>query len=279
VKVQRIIFSHLNQSLTCSIAFDYVNEAIKRFETEDVKEGHEESILRKLLRVNKTLTFVIALDMLLAGVDTVSRSSLVTVLNLIFFTLTLQTSSGVTYILYQLAKHPEIQDKLRSEVMTILPEKNSQLSAESMKNLPYLRAVIKETHRLMPITGGNARRLMKDVVLAGYHVPKGAHIAMFEVKNPKYFPEPEKFVPERWLRNEQDVACWRSKEHSPFASLPFGYGARSCVGKRIANLEMEVIVANVIRNFKLEWNYSDIKIKGIFVNIPESEMRFKVIEA
>jgi cytochrome P450 family 12 len=145
------------------------------------------------------------------------------------FTLTLQTASGVAFIFYLLAKNPDKQDKLRSEVLTILPEKDSRLVSENMKNLPYLRAVIKESFRMLPVAGGNARRVMKDVVLGGYHVPKGTLVVMSaynEMSNPKFYPEPEKFIPERWLRNDQDGACWRSKESNPFAYLPFGFGAR-----------------------------------------------------
>jgi len=53
----------------------------------------------------------------------------------------------------------------------------------------------------------------------------------------------------------------------------------SCIGKRIAELELETLVANIIRNFKVEWHYPDMKIKSTFVNIPDSEMRFKIIDA
>ncbi|KAG5671495.1 hypothetical protein PVAND_001689 [Polypedilum vanderplanki] len=244
-----------------SIVFNYVNEAIKRFETEEVKEGQEESILRKLLKVNKNVAFITASDLLIAGVDT--------------------TASGVTFILYLLAKNPEKQEKLRSEILKILPEKNSQIDSEKMKNLPYLRAVIKESFRMLPVAGGNARKVAKDVVLAGYHVPKDSLIVMSaynELSNPKFYPEPKKFIPERWLRESKESDQWKSKENNPFSFLPFGFGARSCVGKRIAELETEVVVSNIIRNFKLEWDYPDIKIKGLFANIPDSEMRFKITE-
>jgi cytochrome P450 len=52
----------------------------------------------------------------------------------------------------------------------------------------------------------------------------------------------------------------------------------SCIGKRIAELELETLVANIVRNFKVEWHYPDMKVKSTFVNIPDSEMRFKIID-
>jgi cytochrome P450 len=57
----------------------------------------------------------------------------------------------------------------------------------------------------------------------------------------KYCPEADKFIPERWLKNEPQY----SKRPHPFASLPFGYGPRMCIGRRFADLEMETLVAKV----------------------------------
>ncbi|KAG5667202.1 hypothetical protein PVAND_015193 [Polypedilum vanderplanki] len=241
-----------------SIIFSYVNEAIKRFETEEIKEIQEESILRKLMKINKNIAFVITSDMLIADM----------------------TNSAAAFALYFIAKNPEKQEKLRLEINSLMPDKNSPIESQSMKNLPYLRAVIKESLRMQPIVSGNSRKIAKDVVLAGYHVPKDTMVFMnayIELSNPKYYPEPEKFIPERWLRDEK-YENWRSKENNPFAFLPFGFGARSCIGKRFAELQMELLIANVIRNFKLEWNYPDMKVKGLLANFPDSELKIKVTE-
>jgi cytochrome P450 len=51
-----------------------------------------------------------------------------------------------------------------------------------------------------------------------------------------------------------------------------------CIGRRLAELEIEVLVANVIRNFRLEWHHPDMKVKSTFVNLPVSELKFKVID-
>lgn len=151
-----------------------------------------------------------------------------------------------------------------------------------MRNMPYLRAVIKESMRVLSVVIGTGRKLAKDVVLSGYHVPKDTHVIMptlFELASPKQYPQPSKFIPERWLRDNNDHQCPLAKNAHPFTFTPFGFGSRMCVGKRIADLEMEVLIANVIRNFKLEWSYPDIKINYTFVNIPNSEMKFKVFDA
>lgn len=52
-----------------------------------------------------------------------------------------------------------------------------------------------------------------------------------------------------------------------------------CVGRRLAELEIEVIVARLIRSYDFAWNYENMKIKSVLVNIPDSEMKFQMTEA
>lgn len=63
--------------------------------------------------------------------------------------------------------------KLRQEVQKYLPEKTSKLTTESLNNMPYMRAVLKEALRISPVLAGNARQAGRDIVLDGYQVPKG----------------------------------------------------------------------------------------------------------
>ncbi|KAL7041073.1 hypothetical protein ACKWTF_000618 [Chironomus riparius] len=242
------------------IIMHYIDQAIKEMNENDSSNDAEDSILRKLLRVDKRVAVIVVSDLMLAGVDT--------------------TASATLNTLYCLAKNPEKQEILRQEVINILPDKNSKLTPEKARNMPYLRAVVKESFRLFPVVLGNVRMTTKDIVISGYQVPANTHVAMqpvFDLTSEKLFPNGTQFLPERWLR-EQTEGCPRAGATNPFTFLPFGFGARSCVGKRIAELELETLVANIIRNFKIEWHYPDMKVKSTFVNIPDSEMRFKVID-
>lgn len=143
-----------------------------------------------------------------------------------------------------------------------------------MKSLPYLRAVIKEAMRYYPNGSGSLRCPTQDVVLSGYKIPKGSSVIMnFNclVKDDDFFPEANKFLPERWLRDENN----KKIKLDPFSYLPFGVGPRICVGKRLAELEMEIILMKLLRNFEVEFHYDASKpFKANFVNLPGIPMRF-----
>ncbi|KAL7041072.1 hypothetical protein ACKWTF_000617 [Chironomus riparius] len=253
-------FLNVYDTLTDVILY-YIDLAIKEMDQEkSTATDSEDSILKKLLRVDKRVAVIVVSDLMLAGVDT--------------------TASAVLNTIYCLAKNPDKQEILRQELINILPEKNSRMTSENNKNMPYLRAVIKEAMRLFPVASGNVRQTTKEIVISGYRVPANTHVGLqfhMDLINEKYYPNPDKFLPERWLRDQSDNNS-RAGVANPFSFLPFGFGVRSCIGKRIAELELETLVSNIIRNFKVEWHYPDMKIKSTFVNIPDSEMRFKMIE-
>lgn len=239
----------------------YVDKAIEDIKTQPPSEGREESILEKLVKTNKKVAVVMCADALLAGVDT--------------------TSSAAIGILYCLAKNPEKQENLREELRRILPNKDDALTPDKMRNMPYLRAVIKEGIRLYPPTIGNLRCTGDDLVLSGYRVPKGTEIAMGSATHhidDNQFHQAVKFIPERWLKSNTDPQCPHTKDSHPFAYLPFGFGARMCVGRRLAELEIEVLVTRIVRDYKIEWHHPDMKIKSALVNIPDGDLKFKFTE-
>lgn len=77
-----------------------------------------------------------------------------------------------------MTQNPKKQEILRNEIVEKLPTKDSSLTADSLKNIPYLRACMKESARLMPIAVGSVRRLTEDLELGGYLVPKGVSIVL-----------------------------------------------------------------------------------------------------
>lgn len=75
--------------------------------------------------------------------------------------------------MYNLARNTNVQEKLRSEAMTLLTDHTSPITADTLRNAVYTKAVIKETFRMNPISVGIGRILQTDVILSGYHVPRG----------------------------------------------------------------------------------------------------------
>ncbi|XP_055847825.1 cytochrome P450 CYP12A2-like [Episyrphus balteatus] len=239
--------------------FGYVEETLQQMEKKNLENSAERelSVLEKLLKIDKSIAIVMAMDLLMAGVDT--------------------TSTAISGILLEVATNPEKQQKLREEVRKVLPQKDSTFTVESMKNLPYLRSCIKEGLRMHPIGVGIPRTAGDDIALGGYQIPKGTRVlsnSNLLLREKNFFPRPNEFIPERWIRDGPLETVV-----TPFSYLPFGFGPRMCVGRRIVDLEMEVTVARLVRNFYMEFNYpTENAFKGQFLNTPAIPLKFKFTE-
>ncbi|XP_062853830.1 cytochrome P450 27C1 [Trichomycterus rosablanca] len=166
-------------------------------------------------------------EMLLAGVDTTS------------FTLSWST--------YLLAKHPTVQQQIYEEVTSVLGGRVP--TADDVPQLPLIKGLVKETLRLYPVLPGNGRITQEDLVVGGYFIPKGTQLALchyFTSMDEETFPEANDFRPDRWLRKD---ALDRVDN---FGSIPFGYGIRSCIGRRIAELEMYLSLTQLLQKFSIE---------------------------
>ncbi|XP_039345853.1 thromboxane-A synthase isoform X3 [Mauremys reevesii] len=119
---------------------------------------------------------------------------------------------------------------------------------QNIRELPYLDMVIAETLRMYPPAFRFTRETSKDCVVMGQHIPAGAviEIAVGPLHyNPEFWPEPEKFIPERF------TAEAKLQQH-PFAYLPFGAGPRSCIGMRMALLEIKMTLLRILQKFRFE---------------------------
>ncbi|XP_073836139.1 probable cytochrome P450 12c1, mitochondrial [Musca autumnalis] len=240
----------------------YVRETLERLEANPNPAGEEKSILEKLLKLDRKMAIITAIDLLMGGVEITS-----TVLSAIFICL---------------AKAPEKQEKLRQEILTNIGNAND-FTIENMANLPYLRACIKEALRIYPVVFGNIRISAKDLSLSGYQIPKGTNVFMASnmlLHEEKYFSNPLEFIPERWLRSvEPGMETVSARNINPFIFLPFGFGPRSCLGKRIVDMELEITVANIVRNFTMEYHYpTDNAFRTYFMNTCILPLKFKFID-
>ncbi|XP_022351174.1 sterol 26-hydroxylase, mitochondrial isoform X1 [Enhydra lutris kenyoni] len=170
-------------------------------------------------------------ELLLAGVDT--------------------TSNTMTWALYHLSKNPEIQAALHKEVVGVVPA-GQVPQPKDFAHMPLLKAVLKETLRLYPVVPMNSRVITeKEIEVNGFLFPKNTQFVFCHYvvsRDPDIFPEPESFQPYRWLRKNQPAAL--GVQH-PFGSVPFGYGVRACLGRRIAELEMQLLLSRLIQKYEV----------------------------
>ncbi|XP_008657127.1 trans-cinnamate 4-monooxygenase [Zea mays] len=157
---------------------------------------------------------------------------------------------SIEWAVAELVNHPEIQQKLRQELDTVLGP-GHQITEPDTHNLPYLQAVIKETLRLrMAIPLLVPHMNLHDAKLGGYDIPAESKIlvnAWYLANNPDSWRRPEEFRPERFLEEEKHVEA----NGNDFRYLPFGVGRRSCPGIILALPILGITIGRLVQNFEL----------------------------
>ncbi|XP_021041529.1 cytochrome P450 4F6-like isoform X3 [Mus caroli] len=159
------------------------------------------------------------------------------------------TASALSWILYNLARHPEYQERCRQEVQELLRGREpEEIEWDDLAQLPFLTMCIKESLRLHPPVTVISRCCTQDVVLPdGRVIPKGTDcvISIFGVHhNPEVWPDPEVYDPFRFdPENPQ--------KRSPLAFIPFSAGPRNCIGQTFAMSEMKVALALTLLRFRV----------------------------
>ncbi|XP_037539370.1 thromboxane-A synthase [Nematolebias whitei] len=155
--------------------------------------------------------------------------------------------STLAFTCYLLALHPECQQKLQEEADDLFTKHDSP-NYTNIQELKYLDMVVCEALRHYPPGFRFARDVDHDCVVNGQFLPKGATLeipAGFLHHDPEYWPEPEKFIPERFTPEA------KANQH-PFVYLPFGAGPRNCVGMKLAQLEIRMALVHLFHKFSIE---------------------------
>ncbi|XP_071109030.1 ultra-long-chain fatty acid omega-hydroxylase-like [Haliotis cracherodii] len=173
------------------------------------------------------------------------------------------TTSGMSWMLYHMAKHPEYQTRVQEEIDTILKGRESDnILWEDLPKLEYFSLCLKESMRNRTPVPFIERELTKDIVLDGYHVPKGTFVAVQLYNlchNPHVWERPLDYYPERFLAEEV-------KAQDPFAYVPFSAGPRNCIGQNFAMHEMKVVLARILHRFTLRLDEDHVvKMKSMAV--------------
>ncbi|XP_009433200.3 cytochrome P450 4F11 isoform X2 [Pan troglodytes] len=159
------------------------------------------------------------------------------------------TASGLSWVLYHLAKHPEYQEQCRQEVQELLKDREPiEIEWDDLAQLPFLTMCIKESLRLHPPVPVISRCCTQDIVLPdGRVIPKGI-VCLINIiglhYNPTVWPDPEVYDPFRF--DQENI-----KERSPLAFIPFSAGPRNCIGQAFAMAEMKVVLALTLLHFRI----------------------------
>jgi len=156
------------------------------------------------------------------------------------------TANALTWTWYLLAQNAQVEQRLGAEVDTVLAGRAPTLA--DLPRLPYVEMVVKESMRLFPPAWGFGRLALEEFELGGYRIPTGTNIFITQWlthRDARFFPEPERFDPERW--REDPV---RKGKIPRFAYFPFGGGPRVCIGAGFAMMEATLLLATLAQRYR-----------------------------
>jgi cytochrome P450 len=195
---------------------------------EDVTKLNKEKIHNSITNTNRHQLRDNVMTIFLAGHETVANA--------------------LTWTFYILSQNPKEEKMLHEELDSVLHDDNAVPTAKDISKLEYTQRVFAESMRLYPPAWAIGRQAIEDCKIGDYVIPAGSSILMSQYlmhHDPRYFPEPERFDPERW--NPQERA-----KRPRFSYFPFGGGVRSCIGETFAWMEGILVIATIARRWKMQ---------------------------
>ncbi|XP_077526710.1 putative cytochrome P450 6a13 [Haemaphysalis longicornis] len=187
------------------------------------------------------------------------------------------TRLALTYWFFVMGKNPEIQEKMRDEVLEAFEKEGKHLSVQTLMGLPCTNQVINEVLRMYPpVCGFTTRKAKEDFQCGNYLIKEGMSVIVPTYNlhhDPHYWTDPEKFDPERFSPKNKHLIY-------PVAYQPFGLGVRVCVGQRFALIELASTTAQVLRHFRITLGPSQKSDLGLrshaFLLVPKNPVRIKL---
>ncbi|KAG3259978.1 cytochrome P450 3A9-like [Ictidomys tridecemlineatus] len=235
------IYEAMNISMFPKDAINFLKKAINRMKESRLQEKQQHRVDFLQLMINSQNSKDVESHKALSDLELVAQSII------FIFAGYETTSSALSFILYELATHPDVQTKLQQEIDAVLPNK-APATYDTVLQMEYLDMVVNETLRLYPIAGRIERVCKKDVEINGMLIKKGTVVMIPSYvlhRDPQHWPEPEEFCPERFSKKNKDSI-------DPYMYMPFGNGPRNCIGMRFALMNMKVALLKVMQNFSFQ---------------------------
>lgn len=170
------------------------------------------------------------------------------------------TANTLSFLLHLVSTHPSVQERLHEEVVRTVGTSGT-VTAAALQNMHYVKGCVKEAMRLYPVAPVNIRKIDKDITLYNYKIPANTTymIPTWSIgRDANYFDDPMSFKPERWDKDK--------REHSPFLLQPFGYGPRQCFGRRLAELQIWILLAKMMQNHTVATdNWSELDTSDLIL--------------
>lgn len=167
------------------------------------------------------------------------------------------TQTGLAWTWYLLSQNPEAERLLNDETDRVLDGR--PMEADDLATLAATRRIVLESLRLFPPVWNQLREALTDVVLGDYNVPAGTMVRMIIMlvqRDPRFYPDPDRFDPSRWLP-EQVAARPR------FSFFPFGGGDRVCLGETLAIDMFIVLLATLAQKWRFRMHASDRPLRPV----------------
>jgi len=182
------------------------------------------------------------------------------------------TANALTWTFYLLSQHPDIEAKVYDEIHSVLGDRPPTL--EDLKQLPYTLMVFKESMRLYPPAWAFTRQAIEDVQIGEYTIPKkwDVFIVPYVIhRMPDLWDDPERFDPERFSPENE-------KQIPRYAYLPFGGGARVCIGNSFALMEGHLVLATLLQRYKLELVQKTVEPEPLVTLRPKGGLHMRVVK-
>ena len=178
------------------------------------------------------------------------------------------TANALTWTWYLLSQHPEVEKRLHAEVDLSLSGRVP--TYEDLASLPYTRMVLAESMRLYPPAWGIGRRALEPFEVRGFTIGARSVVLMSQYimhRDARYFPDPERFDPERWTPEAQ-------ASRPKFSYFPFGGGTRVCIGEQFAWMEGILLIASLAQKWRMRLEPGhNVEVKPLITLRPKHGMR------